>query len=182
MRLRRQLRWVKVQLLRAYYLASDVHTTSYLAMGSNIHPSLEMGPYGYIGPDAEIPPGVRIGKYVMIGPHFLITGNDHCFRRCGCAVIFSGRPSPRATEIGDDVWIGARVTMMSGVKIGRGAIVGAGAVITRDVDAYSIVGGVPAKQIGVRFAAEDRALHDQYLASPATEGEYCRPILGPKAV
>jgi len=55
------------------------------------------------------------------------------------------------TEIGNDVWIGARAMILDGVKIGNGAIVAAGAVVARDVSPYSIVGGVPAKEIRKRF-------------------------------
>ena len=56
--------------------------------------------------------------------------------------------------IDDDVWLGARSTIMSGVHIGQGAIVAAGALVTKDVPPYAIVGGVPAKVIKYRFDAE----------------------------
>lgn len=56
--------------------------------------------------------------------------------------------------IGDDVWIGSNVSILSGVRIGRGAVIGAGAVVTKDVEPYSIVGGVPAKKIKMRFPEE----------------------------
>lgn len=54
-------------------------------------------------------------------------------------------------EIGNDVWIGGNVTILNGVKIGNGAIVAAGAVVVKDVEPYSIVGGVPARHIRYRF-------------------------------
>jgi acetyltransferase-like isoleucine patch superfamily enzyme len=53
--------------------------------------------------------------------------------------------------IGNDVWIGAKSTIMSGVKIGDGAIVAAGALVTKDVEPYSVVGGNPAKLLKYRF-------------------------------
>lgn len=113
-----------------------------------------------------------MGKYVMIGPSLLITGDDHRFDIVGEAVIFSGRPEQRDLVIEDDVWIGARTTILKGVCIGRGAVVAAGAVVTKDVDPYSIVGGVPARLIGRRFDGEDAKRHDEFLALAAREGEY----------
>ena len=135
-----------------------------------------MGPYGYIGPGAGSPSGVRMGKYVMIGPELLITGADHCFDIPGTAVIFSGRPQPRECIIEDDVWIGARVTVLKGIRIGRGAIVAAGAVVSRNVAPYMIVGGVPARAIKPRFSEDIAKIHDAYLAKPAQSGSFCSPI------
>ena len=76
-------------------------------------------------------------------------GNWHGF----LGKTVSCRPFQEAsfTEIGNDVWIGDRVVVMAGVKIGDGAIVGAGAVVTKDVPPYAIVGGVPARIISYRF-------------------------------
>lgn len=61
----------------------------------------------------------------------------------------------RPVIIGNDVWIGANVSILPGVKIGDGAILAAGAVITKDVPAYAVAGGVPAKVIKYRFRSED---------------------------
>jgi acetyltransferase-like isoleucine patch superfamily enzyme len=135
-----------------------------------------MGAYGYIGPHAVIPSGVTMGHYVMIGPSFLITGADHRFDLPGVAAIFSGRPDAERCYIEDDVWIGARVTVMKGVRIGRGALIAAGAVVTKDVPPYAIMGGVPARQIRQRFNESQQRQHDAYLKLPPHEGEYCEPL------
>jgi acetyltransferase-like isoleucine patch superfamily enzyme len=176
MSLRKKMRQVKVLILRLKYRARDVHPTSYLACGSRLNPALKMGAFGYIGPGSVVPRGVEIGKYVMIGPELLITGNDHRFDESGTAVIFSGRPAPKTCVVEDDVWIGARVTILMGVRVGRGAVVAAGAVVTRDVAPYTIIGGVPARLIKQRFGVEAQKTHDAYLALPAHEGEYCETI------
>ena len=63
-------------------------------------------------------------------------------------------PKLKKTIIGNDVWIGQRVVVKSGCRIGDGAVVGAGAVVTKDVPPYAIVGGVPAKVIRMRFSED----------------------------
>lgn len=62
-----------------------------------------------------------------------------------------------SVSIGSDVWIGRDVTIMAGVKIGHGAVIGCGSVVTKDVEPYHIVGGVPAKKIRLRFSEENIA-------------------------
>jgi maltose O-acetyltransferase len=96
------------------------------------------------------PLGMNIGSYVMIGPNCRFLSVQHESNDWKTPMIFQ-QPTVKPITIADDVWIGADVTVLGGVKIGRGAIVGAGAVVTKDVPAYAIVGGVPAKVIKYRF-------------------------------
>ena len=68
--------------------------------------------------------------------------------------VFDGCIASKKTTIGNDVWIGSNAIIIAGVKIGNGAIIGAGAVVTKDVPDYAVVGGVPARIIKYRFDPE----------------------------
>lgn len=114
-------------------------------------------------------PFVHIGKYCSIADYAVIGVGDHttttlstspfqympnCIEGLGNIVVPKSNLIKREikeTYIGNDVWIGYRAFIKMGVNIGDGAIIGAGAVVTKDVEPYAIVGGVPAKLIKYRF-------------------------------
>lgn len=98
--------------------------------------------------------GLVIGNYVMIGPNCNILTANHGFSDWRKPMLVQPVKSG-PVSIGDDVWLGANVVVLPNVRIGKGAIVGANAVVTKDVEAYSIVGGVPAKLIRYRFSEEE---------------------------
>lgn len=173
---RSHLRSILMRWRRLRYRTFKISPTSYLAKGSLINCGTEMGQYGYIGPGANIPSGVKMGNYVMVGPNLLITGRDHNYNHAGVPIIFSGRPADKLCIIEDDVWIGANVIIMKGVTIGRGAVVAAGSVVTKDIEAYAVVGGVPAKFLKRRFDSEEARIHDEFLLKPPHEGRYCEPL------
>lgn len=91
-----------------------------------------------------------IGNYVRIAAHTVIVATQHIFERIDIPICHQGVEGKGIT-IEDDVWIGANCTVLGGVTIGKGTIVAAGAVVTKDVEPYSIVAGVPAKVIGSRI-------------------------------
>jgi len=107
-----------------------------------------------------------IGKFCMIASDvsFIMNGGNHASAGISAYpfAIFGGDwagamegksyPSKGNTVIGNDVWIGYRATIMPGVSIGDGAIIGTQAVVTKDVAPYTIVGGNPAKEIQKRFS------------------------------
>ena len=169
---RKYLRQVRIFFRRLKYRAWNVHWTSYLADRCHIHPSLKMGAYGYIGPGAVIPDNVVMGNYVMISQDLLIVGDDHNFETVGVATIFSGRPDSRHCVIEDDVWIGARVILLRGIRVGRGSVIAAGTVVTKDVPPYSVMAGCPARFIRPRFDSKSQQLHDEFLDRPIKEGQY----------
>ncbi|OHB72562.1 MAG: hypothetical protein A2W23_03690 [Planctomycetes bacterium RBG_16_43_13] len=94
--------------------------------------------------------GVSIGNNVMIAPHCMIAAGDHNYKQTERPMRFAGSISKGPVIIEDNVWIGANCTITSGVRIGKDAVVAANSVVTKDVNPYEIVGGVPAKLIGDR--------------------------------
>lgn len=106
---------------------------------------ISIGDYSGIGAYSIIGKGTIIGKHVMMGEQCFIYTRNHIFSRTDIPMIEQGMDSFEPVIIGDDVWIGSRVTILPGVRIGMGAILGAGAVVTKDVPDYAVVGGNPAK-------------------------------------
>lgn len=92
---------------------------------------------------------VVIGNDVIIGPYFSLHSENHRFNELSQTIRLQGEKRI-GIFIGNNVWIGAKVTILDGVRIGSGAIVAAGAVVTRNVPDNAIVGGVPAKLIKYR--------------------------------
>lgn len=110
--------------------------------GAYVLPDTVLGDGSGIGVNCEIARGVRIGSNVMMGPECLFYTSQHQFnpetRR------FEGYTDIKPIVIEDDVWIGRRAIIMGGVTIGKGAVIGAAAVVTKDVPPYTIAAGNPA--------------------------------------
>ena len=95
---------------------------------------------------------VRMGNYCSVAPYVQIGGTEHSW--------WWGSTSSRISEhnvfdketiIGDDVWIGANAFIRQGLNIGRGSVIGAGSVVLKNLAPYTIVAGVPAKEVKKRF-------------------------------
>ena len=127
----------------------------------------QMGDYSYCAGYNQIY-AARIGNFCSIATFVRINpGNHPCYARVAQhhftyrrslfgfgeddAAFFQGRLE-KVVTIGHDVWLGHNVTVMPGVTIGNGAVVGSGAVVTRDVEPYAVVAGVPARKIRMRFS------------------------------
>lgn len=92
---------------------------------------------------------VSIGDDVIVGPNVTIIAENHRFDDLNVPIRIQGAKRT-GINIGNNVWIGASATILDGVTIGNGSIIAAGAVVTKDVEPFSIVGGVPAKLIKQR--------------------------------
>lgn len=124
-------------------------------IGSNCNINGKIGRYSCIASNVSVIQGRHpIDTFVSIHPIFYSTQKQNgytyvdndCFEEFKYADEYG-----HCVLIGNDVWIGSNVLIMSGVKIGDGAVVAAGAIVTKDVEPYTVVGGVPAKIIRSRF-------------------------------
>jgi len=116
--------------------------------------SIELGANVYIGPYCVLygHGGLTIGRDTMIGAHTVIIPANHGFARVDIPI--TAQPLTReGITIGEDVWIGSGCRVLDGVRIGRGAVIGAGSVVTRDIPAYGVAYGVPARPVRNRAAA-----------------------------
>ena len=132
---------------RIYISPRCVFTPSTISLGSNV--------YFGVGCVIQSAHGnITIGNHVMFGPGVHIHGGNHVTNKAGIYMdeIKKETGSDPEIIIEDDVWIGANAIILSGVHVGQGAVIGAGSIVTKSVDPYSIVAGNPAKRIKMRFS------------------------------
>lgn len=170
--------------MRLRYRTPSVHATAFLAPGSALARDLVAGEHSFVGPESRLCPKVKIGRCVLLAARVMVVGKDHNFDDPKIPIVFSGRPELGETVIEDDAWIGAQCILMAGVRIGAGAIVASGSVVTKDVPPREIWGGIPAKLIRRRFPdAEQDAAHADMVNGPmergATAGDWPTPKSAP---
>ena len=148
-----------IGLLSYVSLKSDIRCHTCISIGnySQINPfvvlwptSLIIGHHTQINPGTAIYGKVIIGNYVMIAPNCMVAGGNHNFTNNHHPMLLQGS-NEKGIVIEDDVWIGANCTILDGVTIGKGSIIGAGAVVTKSVAAFSVFAGIPAKKIKSRI-------------------------------
>lgn len=159
--------WAKcIKKMRLSAIAkSRIHATSKVESGSHIV-NTTFGKHSFCGYDCEIY-NCRIGSYCSIANRVVIGGGQHPMNWVSTSPVFyEGRDSVKekfaehqrgdvqTTVIENDVWIGQNVLVRQGVTIGHGAVIGMGSVVTKDVQAYEIVAGCPARLIRMRFPDE----------------------------
>lgn len=121
---------------------------------------------------------ITVGNNVLIGSSSVfINSDDHVYDEIGKLMWESGRGDKYNIQIEDDAWIGHGAIILTPTKIGRGAIVAAGSLVLKDVPAYSIVGGVPAKVLKYRFTPAQVYEHETILINRGYLKEKERTIL-----
>lgn len=117
---------------------------------------IEIGQDTFIGPYSCMagPGHIQIGKNCLIAAHSGIFANNHQFADCSRNIVEQGLTC-KGIVIEDDCWLGSGVKVVDGVTIGRGSVIGAGAVVTKNIPPFSIAVGVPAKVISQRKKTED---------------------------
>ena len=118
--------------------------------GASFSSDVKLGDNSGIGINAIIASNVAIGKNVMMGPECKIYTINHEFKDKTIPMCEQGFTKAKPVIIGNDVWIGASVIILPGVKIGDGCILGAGTVVTKSTPDFSIVCGNPGKVVKYR--------------------------------
>lgn len=137
---------------------------------------ITLGDFVQFGPGCSVQCDISIGTKVLIARRVAFVGrDDHRIDMVGRAIWDSGRGDAHKTIVEDDVWIGYAAIVLSGVRIGRGSVVAAGAVVIHDVPPYSIVAGTPAKVVRMRFTPSEIAEHERRIgfAMPTPDGAVC---------
>lgn len=115
-----------------------------------ISKNISIGNRSGIGEKCEVLGTCTIGDNVLMAPECIVYTTNHNFMDRNKLIIEQGITAEFPVTIGNDVWIGRRVIILPGVKIGNGAVIAAGSVVTKDVPPYTLVGGNPSKVIKER--------------------------------
>lgn len=131
--------------------------------------NIEIGDDVYIGANAVFQSTygkIKIGNHVMFGPGVNIHGGNHKINEVGSLMKHSSKKQmgdDGVITIEDDCWIGANAIILTNVTIGKGSIIGAGAVVTKSLPPYSIYTGVPDVKIRERFTPKEIEEHEEIL-------------------
>ncbi len=148
------------------WVGSNCHIQGNVLIGSNVN----------IGRGSQLISTlatIHIHDYVVIGPEVAIYSGDHAIDTLGKHIIeitdldkrrsCNGKKYDRDVIVESGCWIGTRAIILKGVTIGRGSIIGAGSVLTKDVPPYSIYCGVPQRRLAQRFSNDQIAEHERIL-------------------
>lgn len=134
----------------AKHIVKSIGTNVNIEKGASLNYTLEIGNNSGVGVRCEINGELHIGNNVLIAPDCIFYTQNHEFRDASKLIISQGYSNPSPIIIEDDVWIGRKVIVLPGVHIGKGAVIGAGAVVAKDIPAYAIAVGNPVQIKGYR--------------------------------
>ena len=139
--------WIRSALVQSYL--SKCGRKPRVKKGAEISPYATLGDYSELGTRCMVQSNVHLGDHVIMGPDVKIYSRNHKHDRLDIPIQEQGKEYLQ-THVGNDVWIGANVVITAGCRVGNHCIIAAGAVVTRDIPDYAIVGGVPAKVLKSR--------------------------------
>ena len=152
-----KIRWRKYEIGEGFHAGSGVRLWA--------KKQLKIGRNFYIGRGSFIECDAVIGNDVIVANRVALVGRyDHNYQQIGTPIRlasqirdadYNWKGLDLKVEIGDDVWVGYGATILSGVKIGNGSIIAAGSLVTKDIEPYSIYGGMPAHKLADRFETEE---------------------------
>ena len=140
----------KLRYICAKKVVKNIGENVNIESGSHYTPELEINDTSGVGINCKVYGPVKIGKNVMMGPEVIIYTTNHRFDSIDIPIIMQGETEKKPVLIENDVWIGSRSIILPGVKIGKGSVIAAGSIVTKNVAPYTVVGGNPAKTIKQR--------------------------------
>lgn len=160
---KRLVRSLLVPLFRAFFRANEIGEGFQWGLPLSLPSgSVRIGRYAYVGGSGSIMGPVVIGDFCMLSSHVRIIGNDHRTDVVGGPTRLEFPSSDRPLTVFEaDSWVGQGAMLMEGVTIGRGAVVAAGAIVTKSVPPYAVVAGVPARLVRERFTPEQIEAHEK---------------------
>lgn len=141
-------KWIRGWCVK--YFATQVGSNVDINKNAELSPYFIIGNNSGVGANSIIGRETIIGNNVMMGPECIIYTRNHAFSRTDIPMNQQGMQDFKPVTIGSDVWIGSRVTILPGVKVGDGCVIGASSVVTKDVPNYAVVGGNPARILKFR--------------------------------
>jgi maltose O-acetyltransferase len=155
-------RWIRQEVCRGFLEASgerfNIGYGVHLGSGRNIR----IGNRSGLGSGSRVYGGLIVGEEVMVGPDVAFLSDNHRYDRLDIPIGWQGSTERSPPRLEDGSWIGLRATILAGRTVGKGAIVAACAVVTKDVPPYAIVGGNPARIIGTRDGSTPEPLPETW--------------------
>jgi acetyltransferase-like isoleucine patch superfamily enzyme len=144
-----------------FHPSNSIFTYSTISLGHNV----------FINQNAYLSGFIEIGNDVLVGPGVFISSGDHQFTTIGEKIRMQGRIENEPVRIDDDVWVGAKVTIMRSVHIYEGAIIGSASIVTKDMPPYCVCVGHTCAPIKIRYTDDELRKHFKIIGKTADEAE-----------